>query len=126
MPHGERRSPRNAYIERYRWSRPGLRRLRVVVLSPERKTRMPRFFFNYRDGIECLDEEGVELAGIVEARALALQSSGEAIQELGSEFWQSPEWHTWVTDESGATVCSLRFLVGKADTDCEASRSPAA
>jgi hypothetical protein len=27
--------------------------------------------------------------------------------DLGSTFWSSPEWAFWVTDESGATVCSL-------------------
>ena len=72
---------------------------------------MPRYFFNYRDGVECLDHEGVELSGTEAARSMALHSSGEAIRELGHEFWKSPEWMTWVTDESGATVCSFRFSV---------------
>jgi hypothetical protein len=72
---------------------------------------MPRYFFHYRDGVERLDEIGTELAGIAEARALAVHSSGEFIRDLGMEFWDDPEWRAWVTDESGTTVCALRFLV---------------
>ena len=70
---------------------------------------MARYYFHYRDGVERMDHEGVDLAGITEARALAVSSSGEAIRDLGGKFWDHPEWLAWVTDESGATVCSLRF-----------------
>jgi hypothetical protein len=71
---------------------------------------LPRYFFNYRDGVESLDDEGVVLAGIPEARALAIQSSGEALRDLGESFWADREWKAWITDESGATVCSLLIL----------------
>lgn len=72
---------------------------------------MPRYFFHYRDGTEHIDRVGTELAGIEEARDMALRSSGEAIQELGTRFWKHPEWQTWVTDENGATVCAFLFAV---------------
>ena len=75
---------------------------------------MPRYFFHYRDGIEHLDHEGVELAGIPEARDMALSSTAEAIRDLGAQFWEDPAWIAWVTDENGATVCSLRVSIGDA------------
>jgi hypothetical protein len=70
---------------------------------------MPRYYFHYRDGVETLDHEGVELAGITQARAMAVASSGEMIRDLGERFWRHPEWEAWVTDEKGEPVCSLRF-----------------
>jgi hypothetical protein len=70
---------------------------------------MPRYYFHFRDSVETLDHEGVELVGIEQARALAVTSSGEMIRDLGERFWRHPEWEAWVTDEKGETVCSLRF-----------------
>ncbi|WP_375458303.1 DUF6894 family protein [uncultured Enterovirga sp.] len=77
---------------------------------------MPRYFFHYRDGVEYLDHEGTLLAGPKAARAAAVRSSGEAIRDLGEAFWDHPEWTTWVTDESGANVCSFRFAVDPGPT----------
>ena len=70
---------------------------------------MPRYYFHVRDGHEALDQEGVELAGIEKARALAIVASGEMLRDLGGRFWDSGEWRMWVMDESGATVCELKF-----------------
>jgi hypothetical protein len=62
-----------------------------------------------RDSAEFIDDEGFELAGPDEARALAVINAGEALRDLGPKFWTAPEWRMWVTDESGATVCALSF-----------------
>jgi hypothetical protein len=70
---------------------------------------VPRYFFNFKDGKEILDNEGVELSGIEEARAQAVVSSGEALRDYGKNFWDGTEWRMWVTDEAGTTVCALRF-----------------
>jgi hypothetical protein len=71
---------------------------------------MPRFYFHVRDGKEIIDDEGLELSGLDEAREQAVIGAGEAIRDLGKRFWNSgEEWHMDVTDESGATVCSLTF-----------------
>jgi hypothetical protein len=70
---------------------------------------MPRYFFHYRDGVERIDREGIELAGVTEARTMAAQSAGEAMIDLGAKFWDHPVWNAWVTDENGNTVCSLRL-----------------
>ncbi len=70
---------------------------------------MPRYFFHLKDGTTHTDEGGVELSGPDEAREAAVVNSGEVLRDLGAKFWTSDEWRLWVTDESGATLCSLRF-----------------
>ncbi len=70
---------------------------------------MPRYYFHLKDGTTRMDEDGTELAGPDEARAMAVINAGEVLTDLGAKFWQSDEWRLWVTDENGATVCSLRF-----------------
>ena len=71
---------------------------------------MPRFYFHVRDGREFIDDEGLELPGLDEAREQAVISAGEAIRDLGKRFWNSgEEWHMEVSDEIGETVCSLTF-----------------
>ncbi len=71
--------------------------------------RMQRFFFHVRDSSEMLDEVGTELPGLAEARAEAVTTAGEMLRDSGEQFWNSAEWRMWVTDETGRTVCSLRF-----------------
>jgi hypothetical protein len=56
-----------------------------------------------------LRHEGVDLAGVDEARAQAVIASGEALRDYGAKFWDGTEWRMWVTDRAGATVCALRF-----------------
>ena len=73
---------------------------------------MPRYFFHVRDSTEFIDDEGTELGGLGEVRAQAVVAAGEAIKDLGDKFWRSEEWHMWVTDETGETVCKLSFRGG--------------
>ena len=70
---------------------------------------MRRYFFHVRDSAEIIDRDGVDCAGIEEARAMALKAAAESLRDLGGKFWNAPEWRMWVTDESGETVCSLSF-----------------
>jgi hypothetical protein len=79
--------------------------------APARKTKgvhVPRYFFNFRNGKELLDDEGVEFASAADARAEAVGAAGESLKDAGGRFWEAAEWRMWVTDEVGATVCSLR------------------
>jgi hypothetical protein len=73
---------------------------------------MPRFFFNVHDGVDILDDEGMELPGPDEARAQAIITAGEMLKEKGRAFWPAVEWAMEVTDESGGTVCKLKFSAG--------------
>jgi hypothetical protein len=74
---------------------------------------MMRYFFHVRDSAEIIDHDGVDCAGIEEARTMAVKAAAEALKDLGGKFWKAPEWQLWVTDESGATVCSLSFLADR-------------
>lgn len=70
---------------------------------------MPRYFFHVQDSVKSLDTEGTELADDDGARAQAIVASGEMLKDLGARFWDGAEWRMWVSDESGRTVCALRF-----------------
>ncbi len=70
---------------------------------------MSRFYFHVRDSSEFIDREGIELPSLKEARTQAVIAAGEALKDLDGQFWEAAEWRMWVTDESGATVCTLSF-----------------
>ena len=70
---------------------------------------MPRYFFHLRDSRESIDQDGTVLSGPDEARAQAVVYSGEVLRDSGARFWISQEWRLWVTGETGATICALRF-----------------
>lgn len=62
-----------------------------------------------KDSRDSIDHDGVELFSLDEARTQAVVASGEALKDLSGLFWKSGAWRMWVTDESGATVCTLTF-----------------
>lgn len=74
---------------------------------------MPRYFFNVHDGRTVRDEIGTELPDHDAARAMAVRASGEAIEELGSDFWSGDGWQMDVTDEEGELLFSLYFSSSK-------------
>ena len=74
---------------------------------------MPRYFFHVHDSEEMIDDVGTECADQDDARAQAVTAAGEALKDAGGKFWNSGDWRTWVTDESGAIVCALRFSAEK-------------
>jgi hypothetical protein len=67
---------------------------------------MARYFFHLRDGTDHLDHDGVELPDD-EVRGTAVTAAGEAIRDLGAQFFDHDGWRFWVTDEAGNTVCTL-------------------
>ena len=60
---------------------------------------MPRYYFDVLDGVSALDLEGTELPDIYTAQSLAIRTSGEILQGLGSRFWDGSEWTLQVADE---------------------------
>jgi hypothetical protein len=70
---------------------------------------MPRYFFHVRDSVDIIDNEGTDFTDPDAARAEAVVAAGEMLRDVGGRFWQRPEWRLWVTDETGHTICALRF-----------------
>lgn len=68
---------------------------------------MPRYFFNIQDGQDIADDTGTVCADAIEARAEAVVAAGEMLRDLDGRFWQISDWRMQVTDEQGATVCTL-------------------
>jgi hypothetical protein len=80
------------------------------VLPPQRReSHVPRYFFHIRDGKDIHDTDGVELAGVAEARHQAVATAGEMIRTDGHTVWNGSEWCMDVTDEAGIPVFTLRF-----------------
>jgi hypothetical protein len=74
---------------------------------------MSRYYFNLKDGRTSLDDEGVELASLDEARKMAIHHSGEVLRDGAAEsLWMGQPWSLWVTDApngGGKTLFTLRF-----------------
>jgi hypothetical protein len=76
---------------------------------------MARYFFNVHDGKHLPDDQGVELADRDEAHRQAIVTTGEILRESGRKFLRGDIGEMHVTDESGATVCRLRFSADDCD-----------
>ena len=70
---------------------------------------MARYFFDVSDGADFPDDEGVVLADIAAVRTQAMETAGAMLKERGGTFWDGAEWRMTVVDQSGQTVCLLRF-----------------
>jgi hypothetical protein len=72
-----------------------------------------RYFFNIKDGVDMLDEHGVELDGMDAVRIEAVQSSADMLKGLCNEhFWSGEPWMLWVTNKpkgEGDTFLTLTF-----------------
>jgi hypothetical protein len=71
--------------------------------------QLPRYFFQIFDGVSMPDLEGTECADIYVAQSEALRMSGEIMRDLGSRFWDGPEWRLEVTDADGRKLFVIRF-----------------
>jgi hypothetical protein len=81
---------------------------------------MPAYFFNVHDGQHPLEQDPSDLDGTVlpdpeAARSAAVVLAAELLKDLDGKFWCGGDWTMVVTDEQGATVCSLRFSGSRAE-----------
>jgi hypothetical protein len=56
------------------------------------------------------DTDGTDLPNADVARKQAVTFAGEFLRDHGEGFWKEADWRVWVTDETGDTICALRFL----------------
>ena len=72
---------------------------------------MHRYYFTVVDGLDVADAEGTELPDVAAVRREAIRYAGELLQDRSGEYlWAAQEWRMLVTDESGATILTLRVL----------------
>lgn len=72
---------------------------------------MPRFYFNVRDGISCLDTEGIELPDWQAARIKAIRLAGRIIRDDAQRIALGEDWHIEVTDYTGLILFQMMFQV---------------
>jgi hypothetical protein len=68
---------------------------------------MPRYFFHTQCSSRFTDEDGIDYATPVEARAEAIRSAGEMMRDAPEEFWGSRPWEVTVTNEVGLVLWEL-------------------
>jgi len=68
---------------------------------------MPRFHFHAEDGGAYPDEDGVELAGMSDARFQAVRMLGELLREQPDKFWEDGGLVLTVTDDRGLVLFVL-------------------
>jgi hypothetical protein len=78
-----------------------------------------RYYFNIKDGVTMLDNEGMELGDMAAVKTEALRSSTDMLKGLhGENLWSGEPWLLWVTDQpkgEGKTVLTLTFSSKLAD-----------
>ena len=72
---------------------------------------MPRFHFNVYDGVINLDQNGIELAGWIEARVEAIRRAGVILADDAKRIAVGEDWRLEVTDDTGLILFRLDFSV---------------
>ena len=76
---------------------------------------MSCYFFHMEGHANAPERVKMRLDDPAEARAHAVVAIGDLLRGAGAEFWNGPEWHIDVTDETGRTVCTLTVQGQAAD-----------
>ena len=85
---------------------------------------MPRFHFNVYDGIQLLDEQGIELPDTNFARREAIRYAGTLLEDGAAKDSLGDEWRLEVTDDSGLVLFRLDFNVTESPAVAFAKRAP--
>ena len=81
-----------------------------------RGNKLPRFYFNVRDGRDFEDAEGTELPDLQAARREAIRLSGAILEHETDHIDVSGEWKLEVTDETGVILLIMTFLITQSST----------
>jgi hypothetical protein len=68
---------------------------------------VPRYYFHIQTDTRTNDDEGIELAGPVEARRQAIKTCGQMMQDCPEGFWGSRPWSVTVTDAAGLVLWDI-------------------
>lgn len=70
---------------------------------------MSRFYFHVYDGKVFMDDVGVELADITQARTEALEQCRKLLTKRPGDFWTGEEWRIDVCCPRDVVRFSLKF-----------------
>jgi uncharacterized protein DUF6894 len=80
----------------------------MISIAPAPSAPMPRFYINFRSGDhDAKDDEGIELPGLEEARAVALTSAREIIADNIKANAKNPLLGVIITGESGEELMMI-------------------
>ncbi|MFK5600657.1 DUF6894 family protein [Methylobacterium sp. HMF5984] len=68
---------------------------------------MPRYYFNVYDGVDSLDNEGIELVSMRVAGVEAIRFAGELFKAKAEQLLGGKPWHMEVMDEQGLLILRL-------------------
>lgn len=68
---------------------------------------MPTYRFQIEDGSDAPQPDPLELSSFEEAKSVAAVAAGEALRDLGGDFWKSGKWRLEVTDSAGLVLLSI-------------------
>ena len=71
---------------------------------------MARYFFHTRNGGLERDPDGVELATLEEARAVAVRYAGDVLCENQALLWDGTDFRVMVTDEGNRLLFTVVTL----------------
>ncbi len=72
---------------------------------------MPRYHFNVLDGTAYMDETGIELAGIDDAKREARRYAGMMLAESAQASTPDREWSVEVVDHEGLALFRLSVWI---------------
>jgi hypothetical protein len=82
---------------------------------------MARYFFDLHDGVEIIDEVGLDLATLDHARHHAVMKMAELLMQSPGQFWAGDVWTLTVKDDLGLVLFALNFSATKAAVVADAS-----
>ena len=75
---------------------------------------MSRYYFDLHDGVDIIDEDGLELASLESARHHAVMKMAELLMQAPGQFWAGDAWTLKVKDDLGLTLFRLNFSATEA------------
>lgn len=72
---------------------------------------MPRYFFNRIDGKRDADNEGIELAGLADARYEAIAFAADTLKDDSFALWDGGEVRIEVVDSARVLIFSIVISV---------------
>jgi hypothetical protein len=75
---------------------------------------MAQYFFDLHDGVEILDDAGMDFDSLDDVRHHAVMKMAELLLQNPGQFWAGDIWTMTVKDDLGLVLFTLNFSATKA------------